>query len=56
MTDNATDKLKWMSMVDFMVNGGNVHVTDTMANWIACRVGVVSEGRRYNLLAKPIAQ
>jgi hypothetical protein len=50
------DKLKWLSMVDFMVNGGNTHLAETVAGWLASVDGVVSEGRRYNLLAKPIPQ
>jgi hypothetical protein len=59
MTDNQNlsstpGYVHWMYMVDYMTNGGNVHVADTMASWMASSAGQVSAGRTHNLLAKPI--
>ena len=52
-----TENIKWTFMVDYLTNGGNVTVTKTTANWLTDNVGKVQpKGRRYNLLAKPIAQ
>ena len=54
LTNATASKLRWMTMIDFMINGGNVHVADTTANWLVSTVGAVGKSRRYNLLARPI--
>lgn len=51
--DSTPGYVHWMYMVDFMTNGGNVHVADTLASWMASSAGQVSAGRIPNLLNKP---
>ena len=52
-----TENLKWNYMVDYMTDSKRASLANSVAVTLAETVGKVQpKGRRYNLLAKPIAQ